>query len=85
MSRQESPTGNAYGRLRLKTCGRAAIEVHFQPEALNEVLKGFALKLTPMSIAVPLPRGLFAGGRAARSNISSQRLETRFENTFSLS
>ncbi|MEH2293397.1 hypothetical protein [Nostoc sp.] len=23
-------------------------EVHFQPEAVNEVLKGFALKLTPM-------------------------------------
>ena len=35
-------------RLRLKTCGRAAIEVHFQPLAGNEVLKGFALKLTPM-------------------------------------
>ncbi len=32
----------------LKTSG-TAIEVHFQPEALNEVLKGFALKLTPMS------------------------------------
>ncbi len=29
--------------------GRAAIEVHFQPEALNEVLKGFCLKLTPMT------------------------------------
>ncbi|WDD32284.1 hypothetical protein PQG02_27070 [Nostoc sp. UHCC 0926] len=24
-------------------CGRAEIEVHFQPEALNEVLNGFAL------------------------------------------
>ncbi|MEH2317781.1 MAG: hypothetical protein V7K24_11790 [Nostoc sp.] len=40
-------------RLRLKTGGRAAIEVHFQPEAGNEVLKGFALKLTPMNIVVP--------------------------------
>ncbi|MEH2391941.1 MAG: hypothetical protein V7K21_09885 [Nostoc sp.] len=34
-------------RLRLKTYG-TAIEEHFQPEALNEVLNGFALKLTPM-------------------------------------
>ncbi|MEH2320473.1 MAG: hypothetical protein V7K24_25985 [Nostoc sp.] len=53
MSRQESPTGNAYGRLRLKTGGRAVIEVHFQPEAGNEVLKGFALKLTPMASCPP--------------------------------
>ncbi|MHC5824335.1 MAG: hypothetical protein ACYT04_52985 [Nostoc sp.] len=29
-------------------------EEHFQPEARNEVLKEFWLKLTPMSIAVPL-------------------------------
>ncbi|MEH1933931.1 MAG: hypothetical protein V7L14_09405 [Nostoc sp.] len=29
-------------------------EVHFQPEAGNEVLKGFGLKLTRMSNAVPL-------------------------------
>ncbi|MFS0517466.1 hypothetical protein ACEYW6_22510 [Nostoc sp. UIC 10607] len=29
-------------------------EQHFQPLAGNEVLKGFGLKLTPMSIAVPL-------------------------------
>ncbi|MHC5937313.1 hypothetical protein [Nostoc sp.] len=36
-------------RLRLKTCGRAAIEEHFQQEAGNEVLKGFWLKLTLVS------------------------------------
>ena len=42
-------------RLRLKTSGRAAIDLHFQPEAGNEVLKRFWLKLTPMSSAVPLP------------------------------
>ncbi|MEH1932616.1 MAG: hypothetical protein V7L14_02575 [Nostoc sp.] len=30
-------------------------EVHFQPEAGNEVLKGFWLNLTLMSNAVPLP------------------------------
>ena len=29
---------------------------HFQPLAGNEVLKEFLLKLTPMSIALPLPR-----------------------------
>ncbi|MEH2464156.1 hypothetical protein [Nostoc sp.] len=29
-------------------------EEHFQPEAENEVLKGFGLKLTPMGIAMPL-------------------------------
>ncbi|MEH2364904.1 hypothetical protein [Nostoc sp.] len=46
-------------RLRLKTCGRAAIEEHFQPEAGNEVLKGFELKLTPMSMAFPLQHRLF--------------------------
>ncbi|MEH2235394.1 hypothetical protein [Nostoc sp.] len=28
---------------------------HFQPEAGNEVLKGFELKLTPMNNVVPLP------------------------------
>ena len=33
-------------RLCLKTCGSAAMKEHFQPEAVNEVLKGFALKLT---------------------------------------
>ncbi|MEH2455550.1 hypothetical protein [Nostoc sp.] len=43
-------------RLRLKTSGRAAIEEHFQPEAGNEVLNWFTLKLTPMSSAVPLLR-----------------------------
>jgi hypothetical protein len=41
-------------RLRLKTGGRAAFDLHFQPEAGNEVLKGFYLKLTPMGNAVPL-------------------------------
>ncbi|MEH2321201.1 hypothetical protein [Nostoc sp.] len=40
-------------RLRLKSGGRAAIEVHFQPEAENEVLKGFALKLTLMTSVRP--------------------------------
>ncbi|MEH2391306.1 MAG: hypothetical protein V7K21_06365 [Nostoc sp.] len=35
-------------RLRLKTSGTAMKE-HFQPEAGNEVLKGFELKLTPIS------------------------------------
>ncbi|MEH2409123.1 hypothetical protein [Nostoc sp.] len=54
MSRSQSPTGNAYMMLRLKTCGRAAIEEHFQPEAGNEILKEFGLKLALMSIAVPL-------------------------------
>ncbi|WP_334828614.1 hypothetical protein [Nostoc sp.] len=38
-------------RLRLKTGGRAAMKKHFQPLAGNEVLKGFALKLTRMGIA----------------------------------
>ncbi|MCC5646744.1 hypothetical protein LC607_28275 [Nostoc sp. CHAB 5824] len=32
-----------------------AIEVHFQSEAFNEILKGFCLKLTPMGNAMPLP------------------------------
>ncbi|QFS50386.1 hypothetical protein GXM_07880 [Nostoc sphaeroides CCNUC1] len=42
MPRSQSETGNArpWG-CRLKTCGTAAIEVHFQPEAGNEVLKEF--------------------------------------------
>ncbi|MHC5935677.1 hypothetical protein [Nostoc sp.] len=26
-------------------------EVHFQPEAINEVLKGFHVKLTPMGVS----------------------------------
>ncbi|MEH2055074.1 MAG: hypothetical protein V7K97_02590 [Nostoc sp.] len=29
-------------------------QMHFQPEAGNEVLKGFWLNLTPMGSAVPL-------------------------------
>ncbi|MEH2311992.1 MAG: hypothetical protein V7K35_11445 [Nostoc sp.] len=41
-------------RLRLKTSGRAAIEEYFQPLPGNEVLNWFALKLTPMGIAVSL-------------------------------
>ncbi|MEH1893514.1 MAG: hypothetical protein V7K92_30255 [Nostoc sp.] len=36
------------------TRGRAAIEEDFQPEALNEVLNGFGLKLTPMHICATL-------------------------------
>ena len=40
-------------RLRLKTSGTAMKE-HFQPEALNEILKEFLLKLTPMGIVIPL-------------------------------
>ncbi|MEH2461983.1 hypothetical protein, partial [Nostoc sp.] len=36
-------------------------EQHFQPEAGNEVLKGFALKLTPMSNTVPLRQVWFKG------------------------
>ncbi|MEH1768097.1 hypothetical protein [Nostoc sp.] len=36
------------------TGGRAAFELHFPTLAGNEVLKEFQLKLTPMSIAMPL-------------------------------
>ncbi|MEH2278666.1 MAG: hypothetical protein V7K40_28755 [Nostoc sp.] len=44
--------------LRLKTSSTAMKE-HFQPEAGNEVLKGFTLKLTRMSNAVPLRSPVF--------------------------
>ncbi|MCC5630912.1 hypothetical protein LC613_24120 [Nostoc sphaeroides CHAB 2801] len=37
-----------------QTRGSSPIEVHFQQEAGNEVLKEFLLKLTPMGSAVPL-------------------------------
>ncbi|MEH2013124.1 hypothetical protein [Nostoc sp.] len=46
---------------RLKTCGRAAIEEHFQPEAGNEVLKGFTLKLTPMALELALTKNISSG------------------------
>ncbi|QFS42787.1 hypothetical protein GXM_00260 [Nostoc sphaeroides CCNUC1] len=47
-------------RLRLPYWRQSHQEMHFQPEAGNEILKEFLLKLTPMSIAVPLQHGLFA-------------------------
>ncbi|WP_335216018.1 hypothetical protein [Nostoc sp.] len=51
---KKSPTLNAFREgCRLKTCGRAAIEEHFQQEAGNEVLKGFHVKLTPMFMNCP--------------------------------
>ncbi len=42
-------------RLRLKTSGTAMKE-HFQPEAGNEILKEFLLKLTPMELKSPTQR-----------------------------
>ncbi|MEH2380887.1 MAG: hypothetical protein V7K27_18710 [Nostoc sp.] len=54
-------------RLRLKTCGRAAIEEHFQLLAGNEILKGFWLKLTPMSSAVPLRQMWFNASNEAQN------------------
>ncbi|MEH2316673.1 hypothetical protein [Nostoc sp.] len=57
MFRSQSATGNAVLEAEPLEKRQSRQEQHFQPEALNEVLKGFALKLTPMSIAVPLLRG----------------------------
>ncbi|MEH2319461.1 MAG: hypothetical protein V7K24_20585 [Nostoc sp.] len=59
MFRSQSPTGNAVQEAEPLEKRQSRQEQHFQPEAGNEVLKWFALKLTPMSIAVPLARGLF--------------------------
>ncbi|MEH2005529.1 hypothetical protein [Nostoc sp.] len=47
---KKSLTGNAYARLRLKKERQRRNEQHFQPLAGNEVLKGFYLKLTPMTV-----------------------------------
>ncbi|MEH2318905.1 hypothetical protein [Nostoc sp.] len=52
MSRQESPTGNAVLEAPPLEKRQSRQEQHFQPLTGNEVLKGFALKLTPMSNAV---------------------------------
>ncbi|MDZ8085563.1 MAG: hypothetical protein RMY16_08190 [Nostoc sp. DedQUE12b] len=40
-------------RLRLSCWRQSRQEQHFQPEARNEALKEFRLKLTPMGSAVP--------------------------------
>ncbi|MEH2412670.1 hypothetical protein [Nostoc sp.] len=63
LSRSQSPTGNAVLEapppLLAAEPPRAAFPASGWKQGFNEVLKGFALKLTRMSIAVPLPRSLF--------------------------
>ncbi|MEH1909380.1 MAG: hypothetical protein V7L05_29115 [Nostoc sp.] len=54
MSRSQSPTGNAFREAPPQDLRQSRDDLHFQPLAGNEVLKGFWLKFTPMSIAVPL-------------------------------
>ncbi|WP_334943248.1 hypothetical protein [Nostoc sp.] len=59
MPRSQSPTGNAFREAPPQDLRQSRDEVHFQPEAGNEVLKGFHVKLTPMSIAVPPTRVVY--------------------------
>ncbi|MEH2049599.1 hypothetical protein [Nostoc sp.] len=55
MSRSQSPTGNAVFEAAASIAGgRAAFELHFQPEAGNEVLKEFQLNLAPTASCPPL-------------------------------
>ncbi|WP_335214909.1 hypothetical protein [Nostoc sp.] len=51
MSRSQSETGNAFREAPPQDLRQSRNEQHFQPEAGNEVLKGFELKLTPMRFA----------------------------------
>ncbi|MEH2379579.1 MAG: hypothetical protein V7K27_11960 [Nostoc sp.] len=46
-------------RLRLSYWRQSHQDLHFQPEAGNEILNQFHLKLTPMSIAKPLRKMWF--------------------------
>ncbi|MEH2100159.1 MAG: hypothetical protein V7K76_10335 [Nostoc sp.] len=56
LPRSQSPTGNAclWGCRLSLLAAEPLFELHFQPEAGNEVLKEFQLKLTPMGNAMPL-------------------------------
>ncbi|MBN3871746.1 hypothetical protein [Nostoc sp. JL33] len=53
--RSQSETGNAFREAPPQDLRQSRNETHFQPEAGNEVLKGFWLKLTPMAFR-PTPQ-----------------------------
>ncbi|WP_334781352.1 hypothetical protein [Nostoc sp.] len=67
MSRSQSLTGNAFREAPPQDLRQSRNEQHFQPEAGNEVLKGFWLKLTLMASYPPLA----IGSRVAHPTISS--------------